>query len=116
MAKVTNVYGKERRRDRRRDVMLHGRLDGHRVRILNVSFGGVEGAIEISGESEHLPIIGAEYHLELDDDGAETVRFLITVVRVNMGKGLFGCRFAGLDDNQYRNLERLVLGRSLAKA
>ena len=115
MAKVTDIHGKERRRDRRRGVILDGRLDGHPVRVLDVGFGGIQGAIEISGESEQLPIIGREYRLELDD-GSGTVWFVITVVRVNLGKGLFGAHFTGLDDEQYRNLERLILGRSTSGA
>ena len=96
--------------------MLEGRLDGRPVRILDVSFGGMKGAIEILGESERLPIIGSEHPLELESKGFETVRFSVTVVRVNMHRGTFGARFHELNDQQYRNLEGMIMGRSPDKA
>ena len=55
MARVIGIQNVERRRDRRQDVLLSGQLDAHPVKIVNVSFGGVGGAIEILGSSDYTP-------------------------------------------------------------
>ena len=110
MAKVVEVGLKERRRDRRRPVMLEGRLEGHAVAIVDVSFGGLAGAVEFLGKSTWLPEFGSEMVLELAPNTDKARTFAVEIIRVDTIDGQFGARFLGLDDAQYRFIERLMMG------
>ena len=113
MAKVIEVGLEERRRDRRRPIMLEGRLEGHTIAIVDISFGGLAGAAELLGKSSWLPEAGREMELELAPNSGKARTFTIEIIRVDPVDGQFGARFLGLDDAQYRVIERLMMGRSI---
>ena len=93
--------------------MLEGRLEGHAVAIVDISFGGLAGAVEVLGKSSWLPEIGSEMELELVPNSDETRTFAIEIIRVDPVDGQFGARFLGINDAQYRVIERLIMGRSI---
>ena len=90
MAKALNIESEQRRKDPRRDVMLLGRLDGTPVRFLNLSFGGVEIAMEQSFGMDSLAIIGSEHLLEFDGAAPRTAKFLVSVIWAKRSDGIFG--------------------------
>ena len=114
MAKPLNIKSEQRRKDPRRDVLLAARLDGMPVRLLNLSFGGVEIALEQSRGMDPLPVIGSEHLLEFDGVAPRTAKFLVSVIWVGKGNGLCGACFQDLDDQQYEKLDRLIMGRTPA--
>ena len=112
MAQALNIGSAQRRKAPRRDVLLAARLDGTPVRLLNLSFGGVEIAMEQSLGIDPLAIIGSEHLLEFDGVAPRTAKFLVSVIWAERSEGLFGACFQDLDDQQYEKLERLVAGRA----
>ena len=115
MAKALNIESEQRRKDPRRDVLLAASLDGMPVRLLNLSFGGVEIALEQSSSSDAPPVIGSEHLLEFDGVAPRTAKFLVKVIWVETGDGLFGACFEDLDDQQYGKLDLLIMARALSK-
>ena len=45
MSKIVEVADMERRRDRRRETLLEGRLQGHAISIVDISLGGLGAAV-----------------------------------------------------------------------
>ena len=93
--------------------MLEGRLEGHMVAIIDISFGGLAGAVEFLGKSGWLPEAGSEMGLELAPNSDKARTFAVEIIRVDPVDGQFGARFLGLDDAQYRIIERLMMGRPI---
>ena len=98
MPQALNIRSEQRRKEPRRDVMLAARLDGAPVRLLNLSFDGVEIALEQSCGIDPLPVIGSEHLLEFDGVTPRTPKLLVSVVWVENGGAIFGARFQELDD------------------
>jgi len=116
LAKVVDIQSNERRRDRRRSVLVSGRLDGRPVKILDVSLGGVGCAVELQGgdlEDGQDYTASSEGYLTLEVDGrsGNTHRFLVQVTWVNESSGTFGAALGALSDDQFRVLEKLIIGR-----
>ena len=113
MAKVIDVQSGERRRDRRRPVLLSGRLNGCAVKVVDVSLGGVGCAIELESTEDCEPLPESDVTLEIDGRGGETFRFSVRVTWLDEDKGTLGAAFCALSDAQFRLLERLTLGRPI---
>ena len=113
MAKIIDVTPDERRRDWRRTIVLDALLDGHPIKILDVSFGGVGGAIEIVGQAEYHPELGRILPLSIESERGNTITFEVEIIRLLEPNGVFGARFTSLNDEQFRAVERLTMGRSL---
>lgn len=111
MARVVDVMKEERRRDRRRDVLLSASIDGVPVQVVDVSISGVKGALEILAAPGHVFREGARTAITFEDGPEGCQSFDVEIVRVADGSGQFGARFVDLTDQQYRMLERAVLGR-----
>lgn len=112
MARVIGIQNVERRRDRRQDVLLSGQLDAHPVKIVNVSFGGVGGAIEILGSADYTPPEGVSLPLVIESASGNVEAFTVQVSRVDARRGTFGARFVEMTDHQFRILEKMTTGRS----
>ena len=114
MSKIVEVADMERRRDRRRETLLEGRLQGHPVSIVDVSLGGLGAAVHFVGHVDGwVPDLGGDSTLELLADSGEVHSFEVEVVRCDPVDGHFGVRFLSLDDHQYGVVERLVMGRKV---
>lgn len=113
MARIIDLKQAERRRDRRRETMLEGRLGGHAISIVDVSFGGLGAAVDFVGQSDWLPEDGEEAKLELLTASGEVHIFDVEIIRSSPIDSHFGARFLRLDDDQYRLVERLMMGRSI---
>ncbi len=112
MSKIVEVADMERRRDRRRETLLEGRLQGHAISIVDVSLGGLGAAVHFVGHGDGwVPDLGGDAALELLSDSGEVHKFDVEVVRCEPVDGHFGVRFLALDDHQYTVVERLVTGR-----
>ena len=114
MSKIVEVSEMERRRDRRRETLLEGRLQGHPISIVDVSLGGLGAAAHFVGHGDGwVPDLGGDLTLELLSHSGEVHGFDVEVVRCDPVDGHFGVRFLSLDDHQYRVVERLVMGRRI---
>ena len=116
MAKVVDIQNDERRRDRRRSVLVSGRLDDRPVKILDVSLGGVGCAVELAGGDledgqDYIPPGDGYLTLEVEGRSGATHLFLVQVTWVNEEAGTFGAAFGALSDDQFRVLEKLIIGR-----
>ena len=111
MGKVSDVMQEERRRDRRREVLIGASINSVPVKVVDLSIAGVRGAIEILSTSGHQFQEGVRMVMKLDDAPAESEIFEIEIVHTTDSDGMFGARFVDLTDSQYRLLEQAVLGR-----
>ena len=111
MAKVIGIQNVERRRDRRQEVLLAAQLDAHPVKILNISFGGVAGVIEILGSTDYIPPEDAELPLVIEGRSGSAQDFTVQVIRADARAGTFGARFINMTDDQFRVLEKMTTGR-----
>ena len=114
MSKIVEVAEVERRRDRRRETLLEGLLQGHPISIVDISLGGLGAAVHFVGHAEDwVPDLGGDASLELLCDSGTVHAFEVEVVRCDPVDGHFGVRFLSLDDRQYNVIERLVMGRKV---
>jgi hypothetical protein len=113
VAKVIDIQSGERRRDRRRPVLLSGRLDGCAVQVVDVSLGGVGCAIELESGEDWTSLPESDVILEIDGRSGQTYRFAVRVTWINEDSGTFGATFSALSDVQFRVLEKLTLGRPI---
>ena len=113
VAKVIDIQNDERRRDRRRPVLLSGRLDGSPVKIIDVSMGGVRCAIELEGEEDISHESDTDLTLEIDGRSGDTHSFTVRVTWVNERSGTLGAAFGSLSDRQFLVLEKVMLGRPI---
>ncbi len=93
--------------------MLEGRLDGHPIKVLDVSFGGIGGAIEIVGHGDYQAPADENLRLEIEIGKDQTLIFEVIIVRLMEPAGTFGAQFVSLSDEQFRVLEKLTMGRPL---
>ena len=91
--------------------MLDGQLDAHPVRILDVSFGGVGGAIEILGSLDYKPETEVDLPLVIEGRNGAVEAFTVQVLRLDDKAGTFGARFVNMTDHQFRVLEKLTTAR-----
>ena len=113
VAKVIEIKDDERRRDRRRPVLLPGRLDDKPVKIVDVSLGGVGCAIELEGGEDCSYESDRDLTLEIDGRSGDTHRFTVRVTWVDERSGTLGAAFGSLSDRQFLILEKLMLGRPI---
>lgn len=114
MSKIVEVAEMERRRDRRRETLLEGRLQGQAISIVDISLGGLGAAVHFVGHADGwVPDLGGEATLELFCDSGAVHAFDVEVVRCDPVDGHFGVRFLTLDDRHYSVVERLVMGRKI---
>lgn len=110
---MVDITENERRRDWRRPVLLDATLEGHPIKILDVSFGGLKGVVEIIGHSEFQPPVNKPLSLSIATKDGGSINFNLTVLRLSDPSGKFGARFDGLNDDQFQVIERLTLGRPI---
>lgn len=136
MAKVVSVIQKERRRDLRRCVNFDGLVNEGPVSVIDISASGVgatvldtPGPLSVGSEGYEIEIVpsqsgvegsarfevGAEATLKLLKDGEEILAICIEIVRFEPDADSLGARFVGIEDDQYRIIERLVTGRPIKK-
>ncbi|MEM7170234.1 MAG: PilZ domain-containing protein [Pseudomonadota bacterium] len=111
MARVIEVGRVERRRDWRRQILLDALLDGHPIKLVDVSGGGFGAVFEIEGEGHLLPDQGSKVKMVVFLDGAESESFDIEITRIDPVTGRFGAHLLPMSDRQFKLIERLTLGR-----
>ena len=114
MARVIAITTQNRRRDNRRRVMLPALLNGQPVEIEDVSLGGISASsLEILSDEGVALTPGQIATLRLPRDSDQAQTLTLEIVRVSLENGSIGARIVGLDDREYRMIEKLVLGRGL---
>ena len=110
-ARVVAVKRQERRRDRRRPVVIQSALGSWNALVTDISSGGIGGAIDISqGEDVSLEI-GQRIQLVMPDTAQGSLTFTLEVTRAPQADLRFGARFVDIDEAQYRLIESYVTGR-----
>ncbi len=73
--------------------------------------GGVGCAIELEGGEDCSPETDSDLILEIDGRSGATHQFTVRVTWTSEESGTLGAAFGALSDNQFRLLEKLILGR-----
>ncbi len=103
----------EQRRDRRRQAIVGGIIDGVRVRLHDISHSGVDVEIEDAEVDLARWAVGQTCALLLegsDTDGALDLR----IARIDADAGHLAGKFDAVSDEQYELIEQLVLRGRLA--
>lgn len=124
MVRIVGLARKNRRRDHRRDVRLAAFLNDFPVEVLNVGLGGMAlGVLDTESDAksgpEFVPDSGAapvfvveqDAVLRLVEDDRPSISLGVEIARVSDQESIVAVRFFTLTDEQYRIIERLVLGR-----
>lgn len=106
----------ERRRDRRRPTDLSARIGDHAATIVDISLGGVRAAdCVVQSTTPSAYRLGDQYRVNVDVPSYGLLELLAEVARIDTAGGSIGLRFVGLDSATYRVIERLAIGRPVAK-
>ncbi len=107
--RIVGFWSTEQRKDRRRDALAHGVIDGIGVRIRNVSHSGLD--IEIEDENPDLATwaVGQVCALHLSQPKRPAAPLDLRITRIDEdGRQLAGA-FEHVSEEQYKVIERLVL-------
>ncbi len=106
----------ERRRDRRRALLLAAELEGAAVEVLDVSLGGMRiGCAGVPGSIMRRLNTDDIVQLVLRAGDEPALRFGVRLTRHYRLARAIGVRFDGLPPAHYRLVERLVTGRWRAR-
>ncbi len=111
IARVVAVKRKERRRDRRRTVVIRSAIGSWTAVVTDISSGGIGGLLDIMGSEDARLRPGQRVEAILPLDDLESLAFTLVITR-GLGVDLsFGARFEGVTDAQFRLIESYVTGR-----
>jgi len=105
------VKRKERRRDRRRPLLLGARLGGQEVTLTDLSAAGFGVALDATDRRPYGFRAGQRLRLELIPQGREPIEFAVEIVRPLGENGIVGGVFVDLTDAAYNTIESLLTGR-----
>ncbi len=98
----------EQRRDRRRQTVVGGVIDGIRVRLHDISHSGVDVEIEDIEVDLARWAVGQTCALLLEGSGIDEALDL-RIARIDADSGHLGAKFEAITDEQYKLIEQLVL-------
>lgn len=105
------VTRKERRRDRRRDLNLEAKLDGHAVVLTDLSAAGFGAALDATDRTPFSFRIGAQLRLELMPPQGAPLSLPVEIIREAGENGVVGGVFVDLSDEAYNSIESILTGR-----
>jgi len=112
MKQRVSFGAKEQRRDQRRAVSIEASLDGHPVKIIDLSLTGVGGGGVELLETEALGLQEGQYAvLEFRGDNDQRVSLDIEIRRVFEDTGEFGAVFHDISEADFDAIERLMFPR-----
>jgi len=116
-SRVVGYIDQERRRDRRRAVIMDATLDGQDIRILDIGLSGfgADGAFE-RHDKTIWPELGGRAELVFTDYKARRVLMLIKIEAVDAETGRFGGSYIELSGLAFNVIEDLMLHRDLRVA
>ena len=111
-SRLAGFTSTERRRDRRRAVVIESTLDDEEIHILDIGLSGfgASGAITYKNQST-WPEIDQRAELKFTDYRNRKVFVLVTITYVDSESGRFGGTFMELAGNAYDVIEGLMLNR-----
>lgn len=117
---VTRVVGfanKERRRDRRREIVIESTLDGAPIDILDISLSGfgAAGAKEVS-KGVTWPTAGQRAELKFTDYKGREVLVLVKITNITVEDGRFGGTYFELPGEAFDVIQDLVMHKDLRAA
>jgi hypothetical protein len=110
-------YTNERRRDRRRDIVLESTLDDQPIHIVDIGLSGF-GAEGARMETKDLtwPMDGQRSELRFTDYKGREVLILVIITNVFVAEGRFGGQFYELPGNAFDVVQDLVMQCDLRRA
>ncbi|MBT4905363.1 MAG: hypothetical protein HOK98_00755 [Rhodospirillaceae bacterium] len=110
-------YTNERRRDRRREILIEATLNDEPVRILDIGLSGfgADGAKQVTKDTI-WPEIDQLAELRFTEYRGRDVLILINITSIEIEEGRFGGEFTELPGNAFDVLQDLVLQRDLRHA
>lgn len=107
----TLIKRKERRRDRRRAMLLEAFLDGQQVTLTDLSAAGFGAAIDATNPDFRAFRVGKRTRLELRLGDEEPVMLAVEIIRPVGDNGVVGGVFVELSNDDYDFIESLLTGR-----
>ena len=110
-------YPNERRRDRRREILIEAMLDDQPVRILDIGLSGfgADGAKKVTKDL-NWPEVDQLSELRFTDYKGRDVLILVTITNVEIEECRFGGNFTELPGNAFDVLQDIVMMRDLRAA
>lgn len=115
--RIVGYANSDRRRDRRREVLIEAMLDDQPVRILDIGLSGfgADGAKKVSDELD-WPELDELAELCFTDYKGREVIILVTITTIDVEEGRFGGEFCELPGNAFDVIQDLVMMRDLRAA
>lgn len=116
-SRVVGYIDLERRRDRRREIIMDATLDDQDVRILDIGLSGfgADGAFE-RHDKTIWPEINSRAELRFTDYKDREVLMLVEIASVDLETGRFGGSFIEISGLAFDVIQDLMLHRDLRAA
>ncbi len=99
----------EQRRDRRRETLVRGYIDGISVRLRNISHSGLDVEIEDADTDLAKWAVGQTCTVCLESADTDIAALDLRIARINLDDGELAGNFESVSDAQYELIEQLVL-------
>ncbi len=99
----------EQRRDRRRETLVRGYIDGISVRLRNISHSGLDVEIEDADTDLARWAVGQTCTVCVESADTEVAALDLRIARIDPGEGQLAGNFDSVSDEQYKLIEQLVL-------
>ncbi len=107
--RIVGFWRTEQRKDRRREALAHGVINGVGVRIRNVSHSGLDIEIEDSDPDLGAWAVGQVCALHLSQPKRPAAPLDVRITRIDEDSGNIAGAFDRVSEEQYKVIERLVL-------
>lgn len=114
VSRVVGYANQDRRKDRRRDVVLDAKLDDQDVKILDIGLSGfgATGAYETHARTT-WPVENSRGELSFTDFRGRKIEMLVVITYADGESGRFGGNFLELSGTAFDSIQDLMLHRDL---